>query len=83
MFKNIMLETDGPITSLTINRPDKRNSINNATVEEIDQVLSQVERDPGLQLRIKRKGITLKRYGKMFSATTYSVFPFPIYSVFH
>ncbi len=36
MFENILFETDGTIATLTINRPDKRNAVNNATVEEID-----------------------------------------------
>jgi 1,4-dihydroxy-2-naphthoyl-CoA synthase len=52
MFENILFETGGPIATLTINRPDKRNAINNATVEEVDQALAQVERDPELRVFI-------------------------------
>ena len=29
MFDNILLETDDPIAVLTMNRPEKRNAINN------------------------------------------------------
>ena len=52
MFENILLEADGPIVCLTINRPDKRNAINNATVEEIDRALAQVEKDSQLRVLI-------------------------------
>ena len=52
MFENILLETDGVIATLTINRPDKRNAVNNATVEEIDQALDQVEANPDLRVLI-------------------------------
>ncbi|MCE5333821.1 MAG: enoyl-CoA hydratase/isomerase family protein [Desulfobacteraceae bacterium] len=43
MFENIKLEQDGEISILTVNRPDKRNAVNNVTVEEIDKALSQIE----------------------------------------
>lgn len=43
MFEHIKLEHDGEISILTINRPEKRNAVNNATVEEIDKALSQIE----------------------------------------
>ncbi len=44
MFENIKFELDGPIAVLTINRPDKRNAVNNATVEEMDRALSELEK---------------------------------------
>ncbi|UCE52472.1 MAG: enoyl-CoA hydratase/isomerase family protein [Desulfobacterales bacterium] len=50
MYENIIFEIDGSIATLIINRPDKRNAVNNATVEEIDQVLAQVEKN--LELRV-------------------------------
>jgi enoyl-CoA hydratase len=37
---------------LTVHRPEKRNAINDATVEEIDQVLALVEKDPQLRVLI-------------------------------
>jgi enoyl-CoA hydratase len=52
MYENILFEIDGSIATLTINRPDKRNAVNNATVEEIDQVLAQVEKNLGLRVLI-------------------------------
>ncbi len=52
MFENILLDIDGPIATLTINRPDKRNAVNNAAVEEIDQALDQVEANPALRVLI-------------------------------
>lgn len=52
MYTNILYETEGPIATLTINRPRKRNAVNNATVEEIDQALTQVENNPDLRVLI-------------------------------
>jgi enoyl-CoA hydratase len=52
MFENILLEIDGPIATLTINRPEKRNAINNATTEELDQALDRVEGNPDLRVLI-------------------------------
>ena len=52
MFENILLEMDGAIATLTINRPDKRNAVNNATVEELDQALDQVEANQDLRVLI-------------------------------
>ncbi|MGD2268911.1 MAG: enoyl-CoA hydratase-related protein [Desulfobacterales bacterium] len=52
MFENLLFETAGPIVTLTVNRPDKRNAVDNATVEEIDQVLAQVEKNPELRVLI-------------------------------
>ncbi len=52
MHKNILFEIEGAIAKLTINRPDKRNAVDNATVEEIDQALAQVEKNPGIRVLI-------------------------------
>ena len=52
MFDNIKLDIDGVLAILTVNRPDKLNAITNATVEEIDQALSQIEQNPDLRVLI-------------------------------
>ena len=52
MFTNILCDTDGPVFKVTINRPDKLNAVNAATVEEIDQALAQVESNPELRVFI-------------------------------
>ena len=52
MFENIILETDGPIATLTVNRPEKYNAVNNAVVEEIDNALDQIESDPEIRVVI-------------------------------
>lgn len=52
MFENIILETDGPIATLIINRPEKHNAVNNATVEEIDRALDQLETNAELRVLI-------------------------------
>ena len=52
MFENLLFGIDGVMATLTINRPDKRNAVNNATVEEIDRALSEVENNPDLRVFI-------------------------------
>ncbi len=52
MYENILLEIDGSIAILTINRPDKMNAVNNATVDELDQALSEIEKNPDLRVMI-------------------------------
>ena len=52
MDKNILFQIDDAIAKLTINRPDKRNAVDNATVEEIDQALARVEKNPGIRVLI-------------------------------
>ena len=52
MSENILLEMEGPIATLIINRPEKRNAVNNATIEEIDQALDQLEANPELRVVI-------------------------------
>ncbi len=52
MFENILLATEGPIATLTINRPEKRNAIDNQTIEEMARALDQVESNPDLRILI-------------------------------
>ncbi len=52
MDKNILFEIDDAIAKLTISRPDKRNAVDKATIEEIDQVLAQVEKNPAIRVLI-------------------------------
>lgn len=52
MFENILLEIEDAMATLTINRPEKMNAVNNATVEEIDQALTQVEQNQDLRVFI-------------------------------
>jgi enoyl-CoA hydratase len=52
MSDNITLEIDGQIAVLTINRPEKRNAVNNQTVEDIDAALAQIEKNPDLRVMI-------------------------------
>jgi enoyl-CoA hydratase len=54
MSENITLEIEGggAVAVLTINRPEKRNAVNNQTVEEIDQALARIEQNPDLRVLI-------------------------------
>src|SRR5437867_4038112 len=45
-YQNILLETLEKIAFLTINRPDKRNALNQATREEILQALDELQASP-------------------------------------
>jgi enoyl-CoA hydratase len=42
-YKNILLEAFDAITVLTINRPDKRNALNQPTRDEILQALDELQ----------------------------------------
>jgi enoyl-CoA hydratase len=52
MFENILLDIDGVVATLTVNRPDKMNAVNNATVEEIAAALDQIEKNQELRVMI-------------------------------
>ena len=45
-YQNILLETNDRISILTINRPDKRNALNQATRDEMRDALNSLERSP-------------------------------------
>src|SRR5262245_50951575 len=45
-YENILVETSGRISFLTINRTDKRNALNQATRDEMVHALESIERSP-------------------------------------
>jgi len=50
--KNLLFEKDRNIVVLTVNRPDRFNAINNATVDELDSALARIEADKDLRVLI-------------------------------
>jgi len=49
-YENLTLVFEGTLAILTINRPAKLNAVNNATVEELDLALAEVEANPDLRV---------------------------------
>lgn len=49
---NVLKETAGPVALLTINRPDKRNALNEATRNELIALLKDCKRDSGVRVVI-------------------------------
>jgi enoyl-CoA hydratase len=52
MYENILLTIEDGFAYVTINRPEKMNAVNNATVEELDDALSVIEKDPDIRVMI-------------------------------
>ncbi len=52
MYENLILEKDGELAILTINRPKMRNALNDATIEEIARAVKEVESDDQLRVLI-------------------------------
>jgi enoyl-CoA hydratase len=46
---NILLDVDDRVATVTVNRPDKLNALNAATIGELDEVLAQIEQDDAIQ----------------------------------
>lgn len=49
MMQNIMLERDGAVATVTLNRPDKLNALNAATLEELDGAFRELRGDDAVQ----------------------------------
>jgi enoyl-CoA hydratase len=52
MYENILFTIEDGFAYVTINRPDKMNAVNNATVEELDDALSVIEKDSDVRVMI-------------------------------
>jgi enoyl-CoA hydratase len=61
-FETIIYQTDGPVATVTLNRPEKLNAINAAMVAELDTALDQAEADDTIKV------IVLAGAGRAFSA---------------
>ncbi len=52
MYKNILLEKDGGIATITINRPKELNALNLATMLELDDAIKKLADDQSLGVLI-------------------------------
>ena len=53
-YTTILFEKLGPVARLTLNRPERANALNRATLEEIGAALDQAEHDPDIRVVIVR-----------------------------
>lgn len=51
-FDNLLLERDGPVTLLTINRPAVLNALNVATLDDLGRAMSHLKDDSGVRVVI-------------------------------
>ena len=61
-FKNIILEKDGNVALLTINRPKAMNALNSDTLKEIDAAIDNIAEDENVY------AVILTGAGKAFVA---------------
>jgi enoyl-CoA hydratase/carnithine racemase len=53
-FDNILSEREDGIATVTINRPDARNALSSATIEELNAAFSEIARDESVRVAILR-----------------------------
>lgn len=51
-YHNIILEMDGPLATLTFNRPEKLNALNAEMLQEVTQALTALEAEPAIRVLI-------------------------------
>jgi enoyl-CoA hydratase len=51
-YQTIILEIDGPLATLTFNRPDKLNALNSELLEEFSQALDEIQLNSALRVLI-------------------------------
>jgi enoyl-CoA hydratase/carnithine racemase len=61
-FETLVIEQDGGVLHVVLNRPDKRNAMSHLMHDEIDTALDEAELDPEVA------AVVLRGAGKMFSA---------------
>ncbi len=48
-FENLLLERDGAVATVTINRPDVRNALNSATIDELRRIVLDLKHDDNVR----------------------------------
>lgn len=48
-YTNLLLERDGGVAVVTINRPEKRNALNSDTIDELRRAVLDIKRDDGVR----------------------------------
>ena len=61
-YQTIKLIVDGPVATLTLNRPNVLNALNPQMIDELDQALDQIEADESL------KALVIRGEGRAFCA---------------
>src|SRR3989442_14509049 len=51
-FDNLLLERDGAVAILTINRPKVLNALNTSTIDDLRRALLELKHDPGIRVVI-------------------------------
>lgn len=54
-FQNLIIE-QGPVTLLMVNRPEQRNAIDFSTMDELEEALTLLEKDPSLRVLVLTGG---------------------------
>jgi enoyl-CoA hydratase/carnithine racemase len=44
-YQHLILDRDGPVATVTINRPEKRNALNSETVDELRRAILALKHD--------------------------------------
>ncbi len=61
-FETLLYATDGPVSSITLNRPERLNTIVSPMPDEIEAAVIRANRDPGVRV------IVLRGAGRSFCA---------------
>jgi len=51
-FDNLLLERDGAVATITINRPKVLNALNSATIDELRRAILELKADAGARVAI-------------------------------
>jgi len=60
-FETLLYKTDGPVATITLNRPEHLNTIVPPMPDEIEETIGLAERDPAVKV------IVLRGAGRAFS----------------
>jgi len=61
-YKNILLKLDGKVATITLNRPEKLNAINDEMLRDLRKALDKVKRD------FESEVVVIKGAGRAFCA---------------